>query len=858
VTAPTDDGSHPPRAARKVRKLHEPPPIDKRSVSDYFIADLRKSGLDDDTIRAAGLYTEDRPLALSEIIGRAYPRTCGPALVFPFHLPKQVRPFAFRIKPTNPRMGKPNRAGKRKPIKYDQTSDESTLVYLPPWVRESGALNDTTQVLYFTEGEKKSLALDQLRLPCIGLTGVWNYAATGADVPANDAPERLHRTIREHVTVSGRACVIAYDADAKEKPQVMQAAGRLAGVLLAAGAVSVRFVMPPSPEHKGIDDYLGAHGAAATLQLLASASEIEPINPMQPTARIKSIKGMERAPVPEDLRLPMGYSIEKDGVLWRTAQDERHSDAVVARGPILIQRYLDDYYTSEGRVDVAFPRDGRWISVCVERKAICDSRTMIGSLVPFGAPVTSNNATRVIDWFDELEHVNTGKLERTACVGSCGWHTIDGVRTFVAHEPMFADPEEAPPLALDSRGDRRRMFTALQPRGELKEHTAALAAAFASDPISGVMICAALAAPLLEPLGCPNFAVHLPGDSSRGKTTMLKQAASVYGDPNNEHWVANWNTTATAAEMRAAVLCDLPLCFDEISQGDRSQIEKLIYMLVNGSGRTRSQRDLTIRETFAWRTIVLSTGERGLAEESAASGAQVRVVQLPVSGIGQLNSGEIDAIRDACIQHAGSFGKRWLEELLSIEDWTSYRTSLALYRDQLRALAKNSLQNRTAAYWALLCQAESMAAQLGVGLRSGKTVIGLFERLSGSGDQLRPASERARQHVEEWTGIEPRAFPELRTASSGEDEASSRSMPHGIIHGYLRRDGAIVFWPKQLREYLEASGYAYEQVCRDWFTRGWIESGNDGRWQKPVSIHGRTQRMVVLLSLPVVSEAVGA
>lgn len=833
---------------RKVRKLHEPPPPDKRAVSDHFLADLRKSGLTDDTIRAAGLYTEDRPLALSEIIGRAYPSTCGPALVFPFHLAGQARAYAFRLKPMHPRSGRPNRAGKRKPIKYDQASDAGSLVYLPPWSRESGALMDQAQPLYFTEGEKKGLALDQLRYACIGLTGVWNYAATGDDVPANDAPERLHRTIRENATVSGRACVIVYDADAKDNPQVMTAAGRLAGVLLAAGAISVRFIVPPSPEQKGIDDYLGTHGETATRALLATAADIEPISPLAPTARIRSIKGMERAPVSDHLRLPLGYSIERDGVLWRTAQDERHSDAVVARAPILIQRYLDDYYSNQGRVEVAFPRDGRWMSVCVERKAICDSRSMISELVPLNAPVTSNNASRVIDFIDELEHVNTGKIERIACVGRCGWHTIDGVRTFVSDEPIFADPEEAPPLALDSRGDRRRMFAALKPRGFLGDHIKALNTAFQSDPVLGVMIAASLAAPLLEPLGCPNFAVHLPGDSSRGKTTILKIAGSVYGDPNNEQYVANWNITATAAEMRAAVLCDLPLCFDEISQGDRTQIEKLIYMLVNGSGRTRSQRDLTIRETFAWRTIVLSTGERGLAEESAASGAQVRVVQLPVHGIGGLTGGQVDALRDACIAHAGSFGRAWLEELLAIDDWTSYRASLAQYRDQLRALAKNNLQNRTAQYWALLAQAESMAAQLGVGRLAGNTVIELFTHLSGGAEQLRPASERARQHVEEWIGIEPNAFPELLRGATGDDD-SPRRVPNGSVHGYLRHDGAIVFWPSELRTYLEQAGFAYEQVCRDWAARGWLEVATDKRWQKPVKVSGRAHRMVVLLPL---------
>ena len=237
-----DPPPHPPRA--RVRKLHEPPPLDKRAVFAKHLADLRASGLSDDTIRAAGLYSEERPHALSEIIGRTYPKTCGAALVFPFHLPGQPA-YAFRIKPTTPRLGKPGRNGQRRAIKYDQSSEAGQLVYLPPWARESGALQDATQILYLTEGEKKSLTLDQLRLPCVGLCGVWAYADKSDTAPANDAPERLHRTIREHTQIAGRSVVICFDSDAHDNPQVMMAAGRCAGVLLAAGAIAVRFVTPP-------------------------------------------------------------------------------------------------------------------------------------------------------------------------------------------------------------------------------------------------------------------------------------------------------------------------------------------------------------------------------------------------------------------------------------------------------------------------------------------------------------------------------------------------------------------------------------------------------------------------------------
>lgn len=840
----TADLDKPPRV--RVRKLHEPPPLDKRTVFERHLQELHASGLTDETIRAAGLYSEERPHALTEICGRTYARQQGPALVFPFHLPGSAA-YAFRIKPTNPRHGKPNRSGKRKPIKYDQSAEAGLLVYLPPIAREQGMLRDPALPLVFTEGEKKSLCLDQLRYPCVGLTGVFGYKDVGDTAPANDAPERLHKTIRDHVVVAGRSIIICFDADARENPQVMLAAGRLAGVLMAAGAIDVKFTAPPSLTHKGIDDFYAAHGEEATRALLESATHIDPISPREPALRIKAIKSMRDAPVSDELRLPSGYTIENDSVLWRVANDDKHSDAAVSRGPILIQRYLNDYYSREERVEVAFQCDGRWESACVDRKAIVDSRSMVSVLSLYGAPVTSSNATRLVDWVDELERVNSEKIERIACVDKAGWHTIDGVQTFVANEPLFSDDKVAPTLALDTRGNRKRMFAALKPGANVEAHTAALSEAWKADPICAAMIAGSLAATLLKPLSSPNFAIHLPGDSSRGKTTILKIAASVFGDPDNEMWLASWNTTQVAAELRAATFCDLPLCFDEVgSAADRAGIERMIYMLINGVGRARGARDMIVRESLSWRTIVLSTGERGLADESAATGAQVRVLQLPVRGIGTLDAKAVDALRDACVLHAGAFGRAWLQELLAITDWAYFQAMLSDYRDILRAKATNNLQQRTASYWALLCVAEVMSYQLGLGQPSARTILDLFDRMAKS-ETLRPASERARQHVDEWIHIESRAFLELHPSTSGSgDDVPRHTSP--VVHGYVRADGAVVFWPTQLRARLEANGFDYEQVCRDWFNRGWLEPSQDGRsWQKVCTINGASKRMVVLL-----------
>jgi integrase len=76
------------------------------------LADLRRSGLTDATIRAAGLYTERDPQRVSALLGWDRPATAlGPCLVFPYAHPDGSRNGYARLKPSRPRTDK--RAGKR-------------------------------------------------------------------------------------------------------------------------------------------------------------------------------------------------------------------------------------------------------------------------------------------------------------------------------------------------------------------------------------------------------------------------------------------------------------------------------------------------------------------------------------------------------------------------------------------------------------------------------------------------------------------------------------------------------------------------------------------------------------------------
>jgi hypothetical protein len=789
----------------------------KRVVEESELTNLRASGLTDETIALAEVYTEHHRTVIAQILQRrAWSQ--GAALVIPFYLPGGAEPHAYRVRPRYPRTEK-RANGKSRAVKYDQAVAHGTLVYFAPRARAGRWYADPARPLYWTEGEKKALVFDQLELACVGLTGVWNWG--DRQHRTDTGAERLHPTLLEHVTVAGRHHVICFDADAKDNENVMLAAARLCGVLRAGGAISVRFVCPPALEQKGIDDFFAANGGDAMLQLLASATNLEPADPKQPLQPIRKLKAMRDAPIEPNLLMPDGYSIDRDGSLWRSAQDEKHSDVRVAPSPMFIVRELIDHQTGDRRADVLFRvAEDQWQTLCVSRKATADTRAMVAELSAYGAPVTSNSAAKVIDWLEAYATVNSTRIPRIASVSSAGWHTVDGTRVFVLNEAIGVD-ENLPSVALDTRGDRRKMFDALKPRGDLEQHTAALRRAWETDPTCAAMIAGALAAPLLEPLGASNFAIHLPGESSRGKTSMLKIAASVFGDPNNSQWVASWNVTHAGAEMRAVTLCDLPQCYDEVGGGDAQAAERMVYSLINGGGRTRAQRDLTIRETQSWRTVVLSTGERELADESTATGAQVRVIHLPVRGFGELTAAEVDALRDECAANAGQFGRAWVESLLTVSEWEPYRATLRDFVKMMRAKHHDPLQGRVAAYFALLAVVESIASQCGLGDSGGATMYALFANLARR-EEVCGVAERARDLVHDWVLSEPDAFPELGMSTAGENDEPPRSRNGKTRYGF-RKQGTILIIPVQFREFCKRHRLSPQTVIREWLALGWTE-----------------------------------
>jgi Domain of unknown function (DUF927)/Domain of unknown function (DUF3854) len=838
---------------------------------DILLADLRKSELTDATIEAARL------TCLHASKWRAYGFRCQPSdyaspkeraaaagLLLPFFAPGAAEPHGYRLRPEYPVKVPITKPGqKQKFKKYDQPFGTALLVYTPPLEQCVTQLRGTTP-LYWTEGEKKALLIAQLGMCVVGLTGVDAWSQPGSKSTL------LHPYIAQHYGIAGREHVIVYDSDVLTNPGVLSAMRKLATVLRQLGALSVTSALPPLELDgtrkvitKGIDDYAHVHGAGAAGELLRDTrDEIAEVAPRINETTIEKVSAFAELTRGRDLVIPSPYSVDEHGAVWLHTGYEDEAKRLVTPRPIFVTRLFTDMHRNgEFRAELQFQTArGTWQAITVPR-ALTGSRALAPELRRAGALVDETSVSEVIKWLTAWEARNGAALEPVRCVDRAGWCEDQFA---LGPEHVFA-PRQNTPVAFDVNYDQGRLFKALGNMAENVDaeaiaHAFALQTAAQASDDCAMAVFASLTAPLLRPFTLPNFAVHLCGDSSRGKTSMLRCAASVYGHPDNPAWVPSWNTTMTGLEQHAAQLCDLPLCFDEAGTGDPEAIQTAIYMLINGVGRQRSTKELTMRRTLSWQTVVISTGERELASESSATGAQVRVISLPITGFGELDAAGVDAIRARCSAHAGAFGVVWLRRIVDIaSDPTRLidaRERLQQHRRVLQEIARasgNPLNGRIADYFAAMMLAEDLASELGLGQPGGQTVRNAFERrCSQSDDTLGSAPSTLRDRVlealEDWPARAPSAFPQLvENAETGQAEASTASKP--VVHGYVRQDGAICFLPDALKEYLAAKGLAWTKaLMRDLIADGRLVRQQHGHATCLVRVNGRRTRYYVLAS----------
>jgi putative DNA primase/helicase len=223
------------------------------------------------------------------------------------------------------------------------------------------------------------------------------------------------------------------------------------------------------------------------------------------------------------------------------------------------------------------------------------------------------------------------ELPRARAASRLGWH--DG--TFVLRDRALGGSETVVYQSASA------INAAIRSRRTLEDWQNHVAKPSEGNSRIAVAICAAFAAPLLQPLGMEGAGIHFRGESSVGKTTALQVAGSVWGGPCEQgglnSYKQTWQATANGVEGMAQAHCDLPLCLDELGLIKGDDAARIAYQFANGIGRARANKTGSPAPRLEWRVFLISTGELRLADKIAEgktqqrvmAGQEVRFIDLP-------------------------------------------------------------------------------------------------------------------------------------------------------------------------------------------------------------------------------------
>jgi hypothetical protein len=226
-------------------------------VAALHLDDLRKSGLNNETILAAGIKSI-RPCDIANQIGYDVPEVMS-AYSIPFDENfSRIKAFYAPDAPTTQ---------KRKLPKYYQKKGTGNRLYIPPALSCKVLMGK--EPLYMTEGEKKTLCANQNGFLCIGITGLWNWKRPGTDELIADF---------DRINLKGRKIILVPDSDYTDpKKNLINAVDRLTTALQLKGAEVWVLQLPHSENRKtGFDDFIVEYGAEAFKNLPSVLMDISP------------------------------------------------------------------------------------------------------------------------------------------------------------------------------------------------------------------------------------------------------------------------------------------------------------------------------------------------------------------------------------------------------------------------------------------------------------------------------------------------------------------------------------------------------------------------------------------------------
>ena len=322
--------------------------------------------------------------------------------------------------------------------------------------------------------------------------------------------------------------------------------------------------------------------------------------------------------------------------------------------PILPIERLTNIETGTEKITLAFLKGHKWREITVDKEQIA-TNTKITALSNLGVSVTSENSRYLVKYLSDIENFNLDSIPERISTSRMGW---------IGDEFMpYTDN-----VLFDGNGKFEDTFHAIGKKGNYEVWLDLLRYYRAKGRVElKFYLAASFASVLLKPLNALPFWCNVWGGTGMGKTVAEMLAVSIWADPSNNRYIADFKTTDVAIEVRMDFLNNLPMVMDDTANMKKKMgdnFSSLIYDLCSGKGKSRSNRNLGINKEKTWRNVIFSSGETPLSNENLQGGAMNRILDLEASSVPIFEDGQ--AVVDTISQNYGHAGRAFIEVIKEI------------------------------------------------------------------------------------------------------------------------------------------------------------------------------------------------
>ncbi|MEX0052473.1 DUF927 domain-containing protein [Clostridium butyricum] len=172
---------------------------------------------------------------------------------------------------------------------------------------------------------------------------------------------------------------------------------------------------------------------------------------------------------------------------------------------------------------------------------------------------------------------------------------------------------------------------------------------------------------LSDQIDIGSLIVHLVGNSTIGKSTIMKLAISMFANPSvrKNGLISTYNTTENALFKQIEGLQGVPFGIDELSASNMDNYSRLIYNFYSGIEKARMNKDSTLQERGSWSTVILSNGEKSLLKSSDKNaGISIRVIEVS-NTVFTKDAENADKINEVIASNYGHIGFEFAEYVMN-------------------------------------------------------------------------------------------------------------------------------------------------------------------------------------------------